>query len=51
VAVGRALGAELAAGVLAAGAPGLHLYTFNQHRAALDLLHDVGLRTRVEPAA
>lgn len=51
VAAGRALGAELAAAVLAAGAPGLHLYTFNQHRASLDLLHDVGLRTRVEPAA
>ncbi|WP_188037192.1 methylenetetrahydrofolate reductase [Actinotalea sp. JY-7885] len=44
-AIGRALGAELARGVLDAGAPGLHLYTFNQHRAALDLLADVGLRT------
>ena len=50
-AVGRALGAELAAAVLEAGAPGLHLYTFNQHAASLDLLDDVGLRTRVGPAA
>ncbi|WP_199424529.1 methylenetetrahydrofolate reductase [Actinotalea solisilvae] len=50
-AVGRALGAALAAGVLAAGAPGLHLYTFNQHQASLDLLDDVGLRARAEPLA
>lgn len=50
-AAGRTLGAELAAAVLDAGAPGLHLYTFNQHAASLDLLHDVGLRTRVEPNA
>ena len=28
---------------LDAGAPGLHLYTFNEHRAALDLLEHVDL--------
>lgn len=30
--------------VLAAGAPGVHLYTFNTSRAALDLLSGAGLR-------
>ncbi|WP_324650276.1 methylenetetrahydrofolate reductase [Georgenia sp. H159] len=29
---------ELVEGVVAAGAPGLHLYTFNQHRPALDVV-------------
>lgn len=37
-AAGTAMGVELAEAVLAAGAPGLHVYTFNQHRAALELL-------------
>lgn len=32
--------------VLAAGAPGVHLYTFNQHRAALSVLDGVGLTSR-----
>ncbi|HEY3437496.1 MAG TPA: methylenetetrahydrofolate reductase, partial [Actinotalea sp.] len=36
--VGAELGAQLVSDVLAAGAPGLHLYTFNQHRATLELL-------------
>jgi methylenetetrahydrofolate reductase (NADPH) len=35
--------AEVARGMLAAGAPGLHVYTFNQHRPAIDLLREVGL--------
>lgn len=34
---------ELAEAVLAAGAPGLHIYTFNKHEAALDLLEGVHL--------
>jgi methylenetetrahydrofolate reductase (NADPH) len=34
---------ELARQVLAAGAPGLHIYTFNKHQAALDLLEGVDL--------
>ena len=34
---------ELAGAVLAAGAPGLHIYTFNKHEAALDLLEGVHL--------
>ncbi len=33
---------RLAEEVLAGGAPGLHLYTFNQHRAVLDVLHRLG---------
>lgn len=37
-AAGTAMGVELAEAVLAAGAPGLHVYTFNQHRPALELL-------------
>lgn len=35
--------AELAAAVLAAGAPGLHIYTFNRHEAAVELLAGIGL--------
>ncbi|SDR97667.1 methylenetetrahydrofolate reductase [Paraoerskovia marina] len=34
---------ELARAVLAAGAPGIHVYTFNKHEAALDLLEGVHL--------
>jgi methylenetetrahydrofolate reductase (NADPH) len=33
----------LAREVLDAGAPGVHVYTFNKHRPALDLLERVGL--------
>jgi len=32
--------------VLDAGTPGLHVYTFNKHRPALDLLDRVGLSGR-----
>ena len=32
--------------ILAGGAPGLHLYTFNQHRAVLSVLDGVGLIAR-----
>ncbi|MFI7483163.1 methylenetetrahydrofolate reductase [Kocuria sp. M1R5S2] len=43
--------AELCRAALHAGAPGLHLYTFNEHRAVLDLLERVDLpRTPHEPA-
>ncbi|MFI9484992.1 methylenetetrahydrofolate reductase [Promicromonospora sp. NPDC052451] len=38
--------AALAREVLDAGAPGLHVYTFNKHRPALDLLDRVGLTGR-----
>lgn len=34
--------ARVAAEVLAGGAPGLHLYTFNQHRAVLGVLERLG---------
>lgn len=36
-------GVDLVQGVLDGGAPGVHLYTFNQHHAALDLLEGAGL--------
>lgn len=53
-AAGTAMGVELVESVLDAGAPGLHLYTFNQHRPALDLLEGAhldgrGRRTPVAP--
>jgi methylenetetrahydrofolate reductase (NADPH) len=38
------MGAELVEAVLAAGAPGVHLYTFNQAPASLALLERTGLR-------
>jgi methylenetetrahydrofolate reductase (NADPH) len=45
-AVGTVLGVELAHQVIDAGAPGLHLYTFNQHAATLDLLKGANLGGR-----
>ena len=45
-AYGIAYSVDLAQRVLDAGAPGLHVYTFNKHRAALDLLQN---RLAVEP--
>ncbi|MPV49092.1 MULTISPECIES: methylenetetrahydrofolate reductase [unclassified Pseudactinotalea] len=45
--IGLAASIELVEELLAVGAPGLHLYTFNTSRAALDLLRGAGLR---EPA-
>ncbi|QZN85734.1 methylenetetrahydrofolate reductase [Cellulomonas sp. C5510] len=40
---GTRLGVDLVARVLDGGAPGVHLYTFNQHGPALDLLEGAGL--------
>ena len=34
---------DLANAALAAGAPGIHLYTFNEHAAALDVLDKLAL--------
>ena len=53
--VGLRLGVGLVHRVLEAGAPGIHLYTFNQHEAVLRLLDGIRLRrpprhVRVEPA-
>ena len=42
-AVGTAMGVDLVHQVLAAGAPGLHIYTFDQHTAPLDLLEGAHL--------
>ena len=42
-AAGLAWGARLVRSVLAAGAPGVHVYTFNQSGPALELLGRVGL--------
>ena len=42
-AAGLELGADLVTQVLEAGAPGLHLYTFNQSRASVALLDRLGL--------
>ena len=42
-AAGVAMGAELVHAVLGAGAPGVHLYTFNQHAASLALLERLEL--------
>ncbi len=39
----------LAEEILAGGAPGLHLYTFNQHRAVLSVLEGVGLIPAASP--
>lgn len=40
---GTRLGVDLVNGVLDGGAPGVHLYTFNTHGPALDLLAGAGL--------
>jgi methylenetetrahydrofolate reductase (NADPH) len=51
-AIGIARTVELAQAVLDAGAPGLHIYTFNKYEAALDLLEGVhlgGERAGTEP--
>lgn len=51
-AAGLAMGVELADAVLAAGAPGVHLYTFNQSAAPLALLDRIGLaRGAMAPVA
>ena len=41
--IGLRASIDLANAVLDGGAPGLHVYTFNRHRAALDLLEGAGL--------
>jgi methylenetetrahydrofolate reductase (NADPH) len=41
--VGVAHATALSAEVLAGGATGLHLYTFNEHEAVLEVLNEVGL--------
>lgn len=40
---GIALAAGLARDLVSAGAPGIHVYTFNRHEAALDLIGAAGL--------
>lgn len=41
--LGIAFAARLAAEVIAGGAPGLHLYTYNRHEAVLDVVERLGL--------
>ncbi|MGI9823436.1 methylenetetrahydrofolate reductase [Agromyces sp. Marseille-Q5079] len=41
--IGIAFATDLAAEVLAGGAPGLHLYTYNRHEAVLDVVDRLGL--------
>lgn len=47
---GLAASAALIQGVLGAGAPGLHVYTFNAAGPALDMLAAAGLRATARPA-
>jgi len=49
-AVGVDHATRLAGEVLAGGAPGLHLYTLNRHRAAMAVLEGVGLIPSPSPA-
>ena len=44
--IGIAETAKMCKEVLASGAPGLHIYTYNKSRAALDLLDATGLRNK-----
>jgi methylenetetrahydrofolate reductase (NADPH) len=46
-AVGIAHTTELATQLLAGGAPGLHLYTYNKHEAVIDVLDAVGIRRTI----
>jgi methylenetetrahydrofolate reductase (NADPH) len=41
---------ELARAVLEAGAPGLHIYTFNKYEPALDLLEGLQLGSLLAPS-
>ena len=43
--VGIAYAADLAREVVAGGAPGIHLYTFNHHDAVLAVLREAGILT------
>lgn len=45
-AIGVGHAARLARRLTDAGAPGVHVYTFNRHEAALDLVREAGLRDR-----
>ncbi|WP_231496059.1 methylenetetrahydrofolate reductase [Cellulomonas sp. HZM] len=48
---GTRVGVDLVKGVLDGGAPGVHLYTYNQHHAALDLLEGAQLDGGARSAA
>ncbi|WP_178946054.1 5-methyltetrahydropteroyltriglutamate--homocysteine S-methyltransferase [Kocuria sp. TGY1127_2] len=50
LAVGVDSAEDFARQALAAGAPGLHIYTFNEHQAALELVDRLGLRGNTAPA-
>ncbi len=48
--IGVAATVDLARAALDAGAPGIHLYTFNEHAAALDVLDKLALLRPARPA-
>lgn len=48
--IGVAATVDLARGALDAGAPGIHLYTFNEHAAALEVLDKLQLLRPARPA-
>ena len=48
--IGVAASVDLARGALEAGAPGIHLYTFNEHAAALEVLDKLRLPRPAPPA-
>lgn len=47
--IGIAWAADVARRLLDGGAPGIHLYTFNQHEAVLAVLERIGLAAASEP--
>jgi methylenetetrahydrofolate reductase (NADPH) len=42
--IGMAFSIELGRQLISRGAPGLHIFTLNHHRAATELLEGIGLR-------
>ncbi|GAA1512910.1 methylenetetrahydrofolate reductase (NADPH) [Agromyces terreus] len=48
--IGISFATDLAAEVLAGGAPGLHLYTYNRHEAVLDVVDRLGLMPKTQTA-
>jgi len=47
-AIGVSYAARLAAEVVAGGAPGVHLYAFNNHETVLAVLGEAGIQTPIQ---